>query len=212
MLGIVKKIYNSRLFQAIVICLVGGILLIVVAIGEYIDSNKVPVDYNSVSGLANIKKGDVIEGDISMNFGVYESIETKRSGSTTSVRYRYIIPVGEKDFIGIDLSDPKVVAEMDKMTKETYEVYKGNAESTNTTVHFKGKVSKLSNEDYDYFKRGMNGLGYTDNEIEQYCSKLYIQNRTFNNSTPMIIIGVILIVISIVLIVVTLNSVGKQSI
>ena len=209
MLRKLKILYNSRLFQIMAMCLVGGVLLIVMGVGEIIDSKKTPVDYNSIQ-LSDLKSGDVIEGDISMNYGAYESIETKSSGKTTGVKYRYIIPVGDKGFAGIEFSNSIDISNMDNMTKETLEVYKGNAEETSTVVHFKGKVNKMSNEDYGYFRDGMKGLGYTDNEIEQYSTKLYIQIRALNGGNTVVVAGAIMVIAGIVMTIIVLLKSKKN--
>lgn len=205
-----KNIFNSGFAKLIIIFLVGGILLIIVGAMDYSDSRKTPIDFNAMKD-SDFKKGAIIEGDLYYNYGVFETIENKRNGHTESTNYRYIIPMGDESYVGIEFLNEEDVALMDKQTDETYDMMDGKIDDTTTVVHFKGKICKMDNEDYGYFKDFMKSGGFTDDEIAKYGSEYYIQVRKFGEGPITIIIGIVLILIAAVIIFVALAKAKKMA-
>ena len=205
-----KNLFKSRFFKITLILLVLGIVCFCLGLSDFIDSRKTPIDYNTAAD-GSLKKGDIVEGDIYYNYGVYETITTKENGRTTGTSYRYIIPIGEESYVGIHVNDDSTVDQMDKMTDETYDVMDGKADSTQTTVHFKGKVMKMTSEDYGYFKDFMKSGGFTDDEISKYGSELYIQIRPMNQGPGIMIFGLVLFLVGAVLIIVPIVQAKKAS-
>ena len=197
-----KSIFNSGFVKIILITLVLGVLCTIFGWIEYSDSKKTPLDINTMSD-SQIEKGAIVEGDIYYNFGVFETVENKRNGRTESTYYRYVIPVGEESYMGVQVTDSSMLAEMDKQTDETYDMMDGKIEDTTTTVHIKGKIVKMDNEDYGYFKDFMSSGGFTDDEIDKWGKEYYIQIRDFGQAKTLFIIGIVCLLISAALIVAT---------
>ena len=204
-----KSFFNSGFTRVILILLVVGVLCTVFGAIEYSDSKKTPLDINAMSD-DQIQKGAIVEGDIYYNFGVFETVENKRNGHTESTYYRYVIPVAQESYIGIQVTDQSMISQMDTQTDETYDMMDGKIEDTTTTVHIKGKIVAMDKEDSGYFKDFMSSGGFTDDEIDQYGKLYYIQIRDFDQAGTMFIIGIVALVIAGVLIFVTLKR-GKRT-
>ena len=94
-----KQIFNSRLLKLFIVLIVGGAIFFVLGLLDFIDSNKTPIDYNTMTE-DQVQKGAIVEGDIYYNYGPFEQIDTKENGRTTGTSYRYVIPVGEEGYVG----------------------------------------------------------------------------------------------------------------
>jgi hypothetical protein len=204
-----KNIFRSGFFKVIAIFLVVGVLCTIFGIIELADSKKTPIDLATISD-DQIEKGAIVEGDIYYNFGVFETVENKRNGVTESTYYRYVIPVGEKSYMGIQVTDKSMIATMDTQTNETYDMMDGKIEDTTTSVHVKGKIVGMDKEDAGYFKDFMSSGGFTDDEISQYGKEYYIQIRNFDQAKPLLAVGIIALIIDAVLIILTVLK-GKKA-
>ena len=202
-----KEIFNSGVLKLLVIFLFGGGAIFVLGIQDMKDSTTVPIDYNNTS-ISNLKNGDIIEGDIHYSFGAYESITRKRNGKTEGTSFRYVIPVGEKDYIGIDMNRQDMIDSMEKLTNETFDYIQQKSDSTETVVHFKGKIYKMNKEDLGYYNEYLKEGGFSDEEIQNNCYELYIQNRVFGEYKIVIPIGAILFIIGVVILVMAIKK-GK---
>ncbi len=200
-----KQIFNSRLLKLFIVLIVGGAIFFVLGLLDFIDSNKTPIDYNTMTE-DQVQKGAIVEGDIYYNYGPFEQIDTKENGRTTGTSYRYVIPVGEEGYVGIDISNKDTISEMDKQTDETFDMIDGKRDNTETVVHFKGKIQKMTKEDYGYFVDFMKSGGFTDEEIEKYGSEYYIQIRLFGQGKYIMIVGAVLFIIGIIILVITLKQ------
>ena len=204
-----KHIFRSGFFKVIAIFLVVGVLCTIFGFIELADSKKTPIDLATISD-DQIEKGAIVEGDIYYNFGVFETVENKRNGVTESTYYRYVIPVGEESYMGIQITDKSMIATMDTQTNETYDMMDGKIEDTTTSVHVKGKIVGMDKEDAGYFKDFMSSGGFTDDEISQYGKEYYIQIRNFDQAKPLLAIGIIALIIDAVLIILTVSK-GKKA-
>lgn len=205
-----KEIFsNSRLQYLLFFFLICGGLIFAQSIQDMIDSNKTPINYN-ISSIKEIKKGDIIEGDIHSTLGSYETITTKRNGRTESTKFRYVIPIGDKKFIGFEASKDDMINSMENLTDETFDYLSQKSDTPETVIHFKGKVQKMNKEDLGYFKDYLKQGGFSEEDIENNAYNLYIQNRTFGNYIPSMIIGAIFFIIGIVILIKALNKAKEQ--
>ena len=157
------------------------------------------------------KKGAIVEGDLYYNFGIYEEIQTKTNGATTSTSYRYVIPLGDASYVGLGCALQDTIAELDKQTDETYDYLDGKIDDTETVIHFKGKVEKMDSKDYGFFKDFMTSGGYSEEEIEKYGSQLYIQIKPMTEGPLIMILGAGLFIIGLILLIVMILKIKKMS-
>ena len=203
--------FNSNLFRIILILLVIGVMLTAFGVSDFIDSRKEPIKYEELTAT-QLKKGAIIEGDIYYNLGQFETIEHQKNGVTQSTDYRYVIPIGDDFYAGFEALNNEMVTSLDTQTDETYDYLDGKIEDTTTVVHFTGKVQKLNDEDYGFFKEMMvDYLGFTESEFTEKCPKYLIEAREFGKTTPLMFVGIILLLIAIGLIVFVVLQFKKAS-
>ena len=194
-----KKIFNSGLFRVILAFLIIGIMLIVFGASDFIDSRKTPLNLNEMSAT-QFEKGVIVEGDIYYNLGVFETIEHQRNGVTESTDYRYVIPVGEESFMGLEAMNSEMVASLDAQTDETYDYLEGKIDDTTTVVHITGKIEKMDDEDFGYFKDFLVDSGYDAKDVDELDLKYYVDAKTFGKASFLLIVGIIFILVDAVII------------
>ena len=193
-----KSIFNSGMFRVLLILFFGGIALTIFGIIEIKDSKATPLDFNSMT-VDDLKVGSVVEGDIYYNLDAYETVESKTNGKTTSTEYRYLVPFGDEEFIGVATSKSEIISQFDTQANETFDYLDGKIDETSTIIHFKGKIVKMDSEDYGYFTDAVKEMGYTDNEVKDLCPEYYIQIREFGQGGIILIIGIIMVAIAVIL-------------
>ena len=204
----IKKFFNTRFSIMALTVLILSIGVLVVGIKEIINENKKPIDFATMKE-SQLEDGAIVEGDLKYNLGNYEQIEHTRNGSTESVDYCYVIPVGEKGYAGILSNDETTTADLDKQTTETFKMLNGETDSTQTVIHFKGMVDEMTDEDYGYFSDYLKDIGFTDSEIDELGCKYCIHIRSFGSGKILIIVGVVALVIAVILILICLGDAKK---
>ena len=204
-----KRLFYTKFFKLALLLLIASVFLLIFGTVEVIDDNTKPIDYNTMT-VSQLKKGAIVEGDLLFNLGNYEEIEHTRNGSVESVDHCYVIPVGENSYAGILSREDNVVAELNKQTNETFQLLNGETDSTSTVIHFKGKVTEMTDEDYKYFCEYLTSIGFTDSEIDELGCKYYINIRKFGEGYIGLIIGGVLLVAAIVLILLSVKDVKKM--
>lgn len=92
---------NNVLTRLIMVLIGVGAVLIVMGSRDFIYSRKTPANYNSMLE-ADFQKGQLIEGEAYANLGAFEENYTTRNGvKTGESQYNYLIPVGEKQYMGL---------------------------------------------------------------------------------------------------------------
>lgn len=176
------------------ILIVGGILLIVNGFSEYKNSKVTPVDFDNLSENMFVK-GMIVEGDLGMCFGAYAEEYKTSYGFRTSggERYFYVIPVGEKGFMGYVASKGAASEAMEALTDATYEgLEQGAMPADVQLVHFLGTVCKMTAEDEGYIKDYLGQMGMDSAQIDDCLVSYYISPRNFSNYMDSFIFGIIL--------------------
>lgn len=137
--------------------------------------------YYSVTGYVDFKqltpeqiKSQLVKVDLTENFGSYMKAEEKntKTGSRRTTDYYYVIWTGDDNATDWRYMTIKVPAsygsKMDEMAENTY------AEVMSDPITFYGKIKKLDNEEYTYFKDYMKEGGLTDADIETLTLPYYI--------------------------------------
>ena len=204
----IKLFLKTKFAKVALLIFAMSLIFLVLGVMEIIDDNTKPIDYSTMTE-SQLEEGAIIEGDLKFNLGRYEEIEHTRNGSVESVDYCYVIPVGQKGYAGILSNVSDVVSDLDKQTEETYKMLNGDSESTQTVVHFKGKVVEMKDEDYDYFCDYLKNIGFSDAEINELGCRYYIQIRKFNQGVTITIVGAVIFVIALVLILISIRDMKK---
>lgn len=183
--------------------LILGLFLFVMGIYSCIKVNSVPIDFDKLKE-SDIKSGVMIEGDIPMNFGVYEESYTTHYGiqDKSTMLWFYIIPVGDK-YMGIAVNSNNRGAEFDKQTEQTYDWIDDEKAPDPKAIHVKGVTNKMNDQEKGFFKEALMDGGYSASEAEQVMIPFYIRSDSYSDYMTLIIVGAIAILIGIVSVIVT---------
>lgn len=189
-----------RLLTSGITLLVIGIVLTVMMGGSLIDNAKTPEDYSTMS-MSDFKEGMMVEGDLLFNYGSYvEMTKEKDNGSKSTVGYYYLIDAGEEGFMGLYTNISDMIKKLESQADDTWSYLNGETDDLPSTVHFKGKVLKMDQEDVGFMKDQMESLGYSGSEIDNVSLYYYI-NVTDTSSHPVFLaVGIALDVIGLLLI------------
>lgn len=189
-----------RLLTSGITLLVIGIVLTVMMGGSLIDNAKTPEDYSTMS-MSDFKEGMMVEGDLLFNYGSYvEMTKEKDNGSKSTVGYYYLIDAGEEGFMGLYTNISDMIKKLESQADDTWSYLNGETDDLPSTVHFKGKVLKMDQEDVGFMKDQMESLGYSGSEIDEVSLYYYI-NVTDTSSHPVFLaVGIVLDVIGLLLI------------
>ena len=89
----------------------------------------------------------------------------------------------------------EMVASLDAQTDETYDFLDDKIDDTTTVVHVTGKIEKMDDEDFGYFKEFLTDFGYDAQEIEDIDLKYYVDAKTFGNASFLMIVGIIFLLV-----------------
>lgn len=191
--------------------LIGGVFMLFFAAQSYRDYTSVHFNYNAMSASV-IDRGMVLEGDIPLCFGTYEMEYSTTWGMRNGrgERYFYMIPVEFGSMMGYVVSKGEASDRLDKLTEDTFAMYEsGDPSGLPETIHFVGKVSKMSAEDINYMKDALKELGVTDEEMDSVLVPYYITPQDYSRWYIPLILGIIFLLIGIILFIV-MYSVNKR--
>ena len=197
---------KGRLLVALIIL---GVVFVWTGMSDVVDSKKTPTDFASIDGNA-MHVGDIVEGDLAGNLGAFEEMYHTTYGiKTGSSDYVYLVPVGSK-YIGLKSITKEQVAELDAQANETVDYILGNSKIEPRTVHFKGKVTQMGNDEQYYAKDYMKQMGLNDSEISQTLSNYMIVSVDFDHGMMFVGIGALCIVGALLLLVPQIGAVTQN--
>lgn len=148
-----------------------GVLVAITAIILFVSKDSLLKLYEGPKNLESLGideiSGAYVDTDvyaILSNFAEY--YETDKYGNETVTDQYYIIPVGEEEFIAlqIDSSDYELA---DQIYNETYDVLNGTKGDFSTTMPVTGTINKMDDEVYDYYKEWFETSGYLENPTQE---------------------------------------------
>ncbi len=190
--GYIMAVRNSfRLLTTGIAFLVIGVILTVMAAGTIIDSAATPVDFNNLKAQ-DVKAGMIVEGDLEYNYGSYVELTTKKDNAPEKTAgYYYLIDVGEESLMGLYTPVGTLSRQLDDQSEAFWDIMNGESEDMPETIHFKGKIKSMTDEDVDLFKDELERLGFTSEEIEQYSVFLYVDAAEIKPQTVLLVIGIV---------------------
>ncbi len=182
---------SFRLLTTGIAFLVIGVILTVMAAGTIIDSATTPADFNNLSAQ-DVKAGMIVEGDLEYNYGSYVELSTKKDNAPEKTAgYYYLIDVGDESLMGLYTPVGTLSRQLDDQSEAFWDIMKGVSEDMPETIHFKGKIKSMTDEDVDLFKDELERLGFTSEEIEQYSVFLYVDAAEIKPQTVLLVIGIV---------------------
>lgn len=175
-----------------------GASLLYIGVEEIKDSKAVAENYDTVTP-SNIHVGMIVEGDIAYNFGIYEeTYHTVYGIKTGSSDYIFLIPIGSQ-YMGIRSRTKELTDALDKQTDETISAFQG-ANVRPSTVHFRGRIVSMGNDDTFYAKEYLKEMGYSETEVSNILCNYIIETVDADNGMKFVGIGALFLLISIFMI------------
>ncbi len=172
-----------------------GLILGYMGVSDCYHNSKTPMDYDALKE-SDIQNGVIIEGDLHANMGAFQESYTTTNGvKSGKSKYSYVIPIGEKRYMGLENNTDAMYTSLEQQAQMTYSYLLGESATEPVTVHFKGRVKKMSNETMGYFKSYMLDFGFEQSEVDSYLLNYYIQCENYDSWQTELMIGVILLVI-----------------
>lgn len=195
-----KKASFKKSIALAVFFIIIGIVLVVLQAQNVFYTIFGYVDFKSL-GPDEIKS-QLVEVDLDANFGCYLEIyerNTKTNAKKTTDLF-YVIWTGDENDVEYRYMSIKVPPSYEKVMEQMSEYTQNQMYSD--PVHFVGKIKKLENEDYYYFKEYFKDAGWSDEEIEASTLPYYIEyyHDTFSMGTIFCLVffgGVALIIAGI---------------
>ena len=196
-----RKLIGAIGTDVIMLIIIGGIMLFNSA-SDMVVSFKPAVSFEEMFDGKEVKAGSHVAGDVLfvMDYFASESTYTQRSdgsrsGDKANGNY-YLIPIAEGEkYIGLK-SRQVDVADLDKLTEETYNFLVDGTEMT-TQVFMQGTVEVMENELVRYYREYLVDMGYTESEIDAMGEPLVIQYRSFTAVRVLFFIGLALVLLAV---------------
>lgn len=181
---------------------IGGAVLLGFGIYCAVQAHKTPVDLNTIADN-EIEAGLIVEGEIYGNYGAYEESYSTNNGvkNSSSTEWYYIIPVADESYMGIAVNVKARGTEFEKQADQTYDYLTGASNNYPMSLHVKGKINKMDDEDYALYKEALVSMGFTSAEISQYCKPYYIKSVNYDKYPILIILGAVMTVVGVALII-----------
>lgn len=168
-----------------------GVVMLALGIFGAVKSHETPVAYETLK-VSDLKEGKMVEGDLPFNFGVYEEKYTTHYGiedKSTKLWY-YIIPIEEK-YMGIAVNMNKDGARYDRQTNSTMEyIFDENAPEP-ASIHMKGVLSKMTDQEKGFFKEALIDGGFSASEADSINTGFYIKSDAYSDYIFNIILGAV---------------------
>lgn len=167
-----------------------------------------PVDlYAEETNVKEIGDTQLVEAELYASFGCFVEEETttkNKYGNVTNKRsdFYYIVPAfnGEElYYIGVEVPQEKQSL-YEKMTDSTYDYFSGYAaDFSEDTIKVTGRLAKLEDDKYQYFREWFEEEQWTDEEIDEYVLPVYIETFVPSSVRKMFFAAIGLMVLGIAL-------------
>lgn len=140
---------------------VGILVLILIAFGSsFLKLVQGPVNLDSLSKDELL--GSYVEAEVYAIVDAFASYSQEDdSGRKTNQRNYYIIPVGEEEYIALEVGSSDF-SMANRISDETYEYIMGIRDDLSTTMHVKGTIRKMDGEISSYYYEWFEETGFID--------------------------------------------------
>ncbi len=116
-----------------------------------------------------------VNADINAILGNFaEYYEESDDGSKNVTDNYYVIPVGDEEFIGLQVSKEDFDS-AELIFNQTMDYLIGNTDELTSIMNVTGSVNDMDSEVYDYYKEWFEEYGYTDEEIDNVALPYILQ-------------------------------------
>ena len=147
-----------------------GVLVAITAAVLFVSKDSLLKMYEGPKNLESLGVNEIsgayVDTDVYAILGNFaQYYEEDKYGNKTVTDQYYIIPVGEEEYIALQI-DSSDFSLADQIYNETYEVVNGTKSDFSTTMPVTGTINKMEDEVYDYYKEWFEDEGYTQEEID----------------------------------------------
>lgn len=196
-----KVIKNALVFIAIAVM---GIIMLIAVIKDKVELSKPPANLATMTE-ADFYAGRYVEGTIYELWNNYAELQqsdttfgikhnTKTVGQYFAMPLETSFETGIPKFVSLSVSEQSDILTAGKMEKESLDYYNDKIDELTTTMHIKGRVTKMSKEAREIFDKYMSDEGFTPSTVSVY----YVINVNHNTSKSVTAELIIAIVISLV--------------
>lgn len=197
MLKELKSISIKKSLYLIIIYAALAIILSIYCVPNVVKLIAGPADLDSVS-MDNLE-GQYVKSDIYYiidNFSSYYS--TTKSGTETIEKNYYILPVGEKEYIALEVMKSGIEP-ADKVMNESYDYYLGKRDNLTSSIKINGTISKMDDKELigfynDWFEASGAFEGATQEQIDEIVLP-YVLKSDYVGSMDIIWLYICIIVI-----------------
>lgn len=202
------KSFLSRVAGVIILF---GLVLGYMGVSDCYHNSKTPMDYATIKE-SDIKKGMIIEGDLQANMGAFQESYTTTNGvKSGNSKYSYMIPIGDKQYMGLENNTNAMNTSLEQQAKMTYSYLLGESTTEPTVVHFKGRVKKMDNETKGYLRSYMIDFGFEQSEVDNYLLDYYIQCENYDGWLTELAIALILLVIGGTMLILPILAIRRKN-
>lgn len=115
-----------------------------------------------------------VDADITFVYGSFANYTETENDMTRTVKRLYIIPVGEYEFMGLEVPGDDISA-ADTLYYETYEIINGTRTTMSRSLHYTGTVRKMSKEIEGYYRNWFIEAGFDSEDVDRYALKYILK-------------------------------------
>ena len=122
-------------------------------------------------GTVEANEGSFVEMDIDAVLDNFAETSHKRNGITIGKDQHYLVWLDDDSMIAVSVKSKKDVNAMNDIMDKTWDVLDEKADDfTDTPLHLKGKLRKMSSEMKNYYQKSLDYFGITsaDRDIHYY--------------------------------------------
>lgn len=168
-----RVIKNAIVFIVIAVL---GIIMLIAVIKDKVELSKPPAKLETMTE-ADFYAGRYVELQQSeTTFGIKHN--TKTVGQYFAMPLETSFETGIPKFVSLSVSEQSDIRTAQKMEKESLDYYNDKIDDLSTTMHIRGKVTKMSKEAREIFDTYMSNEGFTPSTVSVY----YVINVNKNTS------------------------------
>lgn len=202
LLELKKKAIKVAAIRAL-ICI--GVVIGVLVFTNFGILNKIqgPVDLESIS-IDDYKK-QYVKTEMNLSLGIFieEISKNTQTNKESIISNYYIIPVNNEVLIGISIPKDEIET-ANRIVEETYDFFEGYSDSIATSLEIKGMLAPMEDEEWKYFVRTLESMGYRTEEINEIAVPYVLKQGYLGNTREDI--TVILTIVSLLAILYAIYS------
>lgn len=178
--GTFMEIYESQMLLLLKkkgknIAILRTVIIFALIITYFVYSDFAPIKLiQGPAPLEDISVADYnnqyVAAEMNLSLGSYmDTFSTdEKTNTSTTIRSAYVIPTNDEKLMGVSIVESDIEL-ANRIVDETYDWWEKKIEYPTSSIEVKGTLQKMDDEEYRYFVRSMEYLGYTTEEINGFA-------------------------------------------